>query len=185
MKSEKFICTASAMTLAMLLAVGTAHAGKGGNGSQGNNKGGASIGITSHCALADDSSGKPVLRVTTSIINKSSEEATPYFVEDGMIVIGEQKGRGNKYSQAGNTVVKTASLGEPIVTDISLCNSDGSGTNLAPDTVSLNATVAIDVHNDNKAEYSNQCKDDPATDGVDEGKVLVSPADVDAICLLP
>ena len=100
-----------------------------------------------------------------------------------MIVIGEQKGHGKKYSQAGDTVVKTASLGTPFVTDISLC--DASGTHLASDTVSLNATVAIDVINDNKAEYSNQCKDDPATDGIDEGKVLVPPADVDAICLQP
>lgn len=183
MKSQKTIRTgmvAGVATMAMLLAFGTAQAGKGDN-----NKQGASIGITNHCALADDAAGKPVLRVTTSIINKSSEDATPYFVENGMIVIGEQKGRGKKYSQAGDMVIKTASLGNPIVTDISLCNDDGSGTNLASDTVSLNATISIDVINDNKAEYSNRCKDDPLTDGVDEGKVLVSPDAVDAICRLP
>lgn len=183
MKTQKTIRTGmvvGAATMAMLLALGNAYAGKGDN-----NKGGASIGITNHCALADDAAGKPVLRVTTSIINKSSEDATPYFVENGMIVIGEQKGRGNKYSQVGDTVTRTASLGDPIVTDISLCNDDGSGTNLSADSVSLNATVSIDVINDNKAEYSNRCKDDPSTDGIDEGKVLVSPDSVDAICRLP
>lgn len=188
MKSEKTISigtTASAIALATLLAFGTAHAAKGGNKGGNSIAGGSSIDITNYCALADDADGKPVLRVTTSIVNMS-EETTPYFVEDGMYVVGEQKGKGKpKYAQVGDTVMKTASLGDPIVTDISLCHSDGSGTNLSAGTLELNATVSIDVMNDNKPEYSSQCDDDPATDDIDESNIPVSPADVGAICILP
>ena len=182
MKFDKFSQTSlvGGAALALILAMGSAQAAKPGN------KGGASIGISNTCALTEDAAGKPVLMVTTTVVNKSSEDATPYFANDSMIVIAEEKAnRGKpKWEQVGDTVTKTASLGI-IETPISLCKADGTGTNVSPDAASLNATVSIDVVNDNKAEYSNRCSDDPATDGIDEGKVLVSPEELDAICMLP
>jgi hypothetical protein len=173
----KVICSAAA--LALLLAMGTANAG-------GNNKRGASIGVSNTCELASDNdTGKPVLRVTTTIINKSSGDVSPDFTEDGTRVRAKEKGsgKGEKYMQVGEPSEFTGELGET-VTNIQLCAADD--TYLGPDnTVSLNASISVNVDNDNKGEYASRCSDDPATEDVNEGKVVVSSDELDALCMLP
>lgn len=143
---------------------------------------GSSVDITNNCML-DYVAGKPVLRVTTDIIDKSSGDITPYFKENGTTVRAEEKGRGkDAYEQVGVTAIFTGSLGIT-VTDIQLC--DESGAYLGPDdTVSLGATVTVDVDNDNKGEYLNHCSDDPDTADVNEGKVVISSAELNALCAL-
>lgn len=171
----------TAASLALMLAMGTANAG--GNG---NNKRGASIDVSNGCALASDTvTGKPVLRVTTTITNKSSGDVVPYFSVDGTTIRAEEKGKGKgeKYQQVGATAKMTGALGVT-VTDIQLCSADG--LYLGPDnTVSLNASVSVNVDNDNKSEYSNRCSDDAETLGVDEGKVVISGGELTALCMLP
>lgn len=184
MKLQKTIRTgliASSVTMAALLAFGTAHAGKNDN-----NKQGPGISITNHCTLENNTT----LRIVTNITDISSGVDTPiYFVSNGMIVHGEQKGTGNwKNATEFNRVTKTARLGE-IVTDLSLCHTDpvtgaNLGTVLDPATKALNTTITIDVENDNKSAYSNRCMDNLLTEAVNEAQVPVSPDVVDAYCRL-
>ena len=152
--------------------------------ASGSNSQGASIGISNSCVLASDTvSGKPVLRITTNIIDKSSGDTTPYFTENGTTVRAEEKGKGKPtYTQVGDAATFTSSLGVN-ETDIQLCK-DGL-TLVSNGAVSLNASISISVDNDNKGEYSSRCSDDPATDNIDEGKVLVSPVELAQACMLP
>jgi len=179
-KPKQSMIIGSVTSLALLLAMGTVNAGK----PDGNNKGGASIAVSNACVLASDATTyKPVLRVTTTITNKSSGDVSPDFTESGTTVRAKEKGRGKqKYVQVGDTATFTGALGVT-VTDIQLCDA---GSYLGPDdTVSLRASVSVNVENDNKAEYSNRCSDDPETLDVNEGKVVVSSAELDTLCMLP
>ena len=155
------------------------------------NSQGASIAVSNTCELADtDTAGnaiKPVLRVTTTITDKSSGDVSALFNPGYIMVTAtEKEKRKPKYAQVG-TSEKTDGSGSSLlgvtVTDIQLC--DGTNTVVSSGAVSLNASVSVEVSNDNKAEYSNRCSDDPLTDGVDEGKVLVSPDALAATCMLP
>lgn len=179
--TKQIVALGSAASLALLLFTGPGIAAPN-NG--GNNKGGASIGVTNHCALAQDpETGKPVLRITNIIINKSSGDVSPDFSLDGSTARAKEKGsgKGEKYQQVGSVTSFTAALGSTDI-DIQLCDENGY---LGPDnTVSLNASVSINVDNDNKGEYASRCSDDPETPA-DEGKVVVSAAELDALCLLP
>ena len=181
-KSKKIRNIGGASALALLLAMGTVNAGKP-DGSAPNNKGGASIAVSNTCELASNN-GKPVLKVTTTITNKSSGDASPDFTENGTTVRAKEKGKGkDKYHLVGEKAIFTGALGVT-VTDIQLCNE--SGAYLGPtDTVSLNASVSVNVDNDNKGEYANRCSDDPGTDDIDEGKVVVSADELTALCMLP
>jgi hypothetical protein len=153
---------------------------------------GASIGVSNTCELVDDEYDddnnliKPVLRVTTTIDDKSSGDISPDFTENGTTVRAKEKGKGNDtYDSVGKAAIFTGSLGDT-VTDIQLCVGDDLNGYSYPveDTVSLNASVTVSVDNDNKGEYVNRCSDDPATDGIDEGKVVVSAAELDLLCSL-
>ena len=181
----------SVVSLALLLAMGTVNAGK----PAGNNKGGASIAIFNTCELADTVSDtdnspiKPVLRVTTTITDKSSGDVSALFNPGYISVTATEKGKGkSKYKQVGTSVrteggVDKESLLGVTISDIQLC---AGGLSLVdPDSVSLNASVSVEVSNDNKAEYSNRCSDDPVTEDVNEGKVLVSTDVLAAACMLP
>jgi hypothetical protein len=181
-KSKKIRIIGGAASLALLLAMGTVNAGKP-DGSSPNNKGGASVAVSNTCELVSIA-GKPALRVTTTITNKSSGDASPDFTENGTKVRAKEKGKGkDKYEQVGEKEIFTGALGVT-VKDIQLC--DGSGAYLGPDdTVSLNASVSVNVDNDNKGEYSNRCSDDPDTDNIDEGKVVVSADELNQLCMLP
>ena len=142
----------------------------------------ASIGVSNTCELASDVvTGKPVLRVTTTIVDKSSGDVTAYLKADGITVIAEEKGRGKQpYEQVGETAAYTGEIGVNSV-DIQLCGDDGSY--LGPDdTVSMNASISVSVINDNKEDYYSRCSDDPTTDGIDEGKVLASAAELNWLC---
>lgn len=141
---------------------------------------GASIGISNTCELASDADTyKPVLRVTTIIIDKSSGDLDE-VIFDNASVTAMEKGKGkDKYMQVGEVANPTGALGVT-VTDIQLCGAEGY---LGPDdTVSLNASVSVSVSNDNKPEYANRCSDDPDTDGIDEGKVVVSSYELNQLC---
>lgn len=171
----------SVASLALLLVMGTVNAG--------NNKGGASVAVSNTCELESDAATyKPVLRVTTTITDKSSGDVSALFNPGYIEVTATEKEKGKpKYKQVG-TSVKTEggdgiSLLGVTVTDIQLC--DGTDTVVSPGAVSLNASVSVEVSNDNKAEYSNRCSDDPGTEDVNEGKVLVSPYDLAIACNLP
>jgi hypothetical protein len=192
MKFDNFSQTSliGGAALALILAMGSAQAGKPGanpnDPDEGpNNKGGASIGASSTCELASDpDTSRPVLRVATTIINKSSGDATPDFTENGSALRAKEKAnKSDKYKQVGATTVFTASLGTT-VRDVQLCVGDDLNGYSYPveDTVNLNASVSINVDNDNKGEYSHRCSDDPATEGVDEGKIAVSAADLNLLC---
>lgn len=175
----------SVASLALLLAMGTVNAGK----PDGNNRGGASIAISNTCELAADAAtSKPVLRVTTTITDKSSGDVSALFNPGYIEVTAMEKEKGKpKYKQVGTSVRTEGGDGVSLLgvteTDIQLC--DGIGTLVSPDAVSLNASVSVEVSNDNKAEYSNRCSDDPDTLDVNEGKVLVSPYDLAIACMLP
>ena len=172
---NKYTCI-TATSLALLLATGTVNAGPNGN-----NKRGASIGISNACALAMSDANKPVLRVTTTIIDKSSGDTAVFFTVDGTSVRGMEKGKGrDKYAQVGDTATFTGSLGVT-ETDIQLCNDDGTSKRSSA-SVSLNGSVSVSVDNDDKGEYANRCSDDPATDWVDESKVDVRGVDWVAAC---
>ena len=148
---------------------------------------GASIAVSNTCELVTDNDGnaiKPVLRVTTTIIDKSSGDTSPDFTIDGTTVRAKEKGKGkDAYETVGDPETFTGALGVK-VTDIQLCEGDVDTGYTYPvdDTVSLNASVTVGVDNDNKGEYVNRCSDDPATDGIDEGKVVVSAADLNLLC---
>ena len=182
-QSKQSLIIGSVASLALMLAMGPANAGK-----PESNSGGASVAVSNTCALASDpDSGKPVLRVTTTITDKSSGDVSALFNPGYIMVTAtEKEKRKPKYAQVG-TPVKTDGSGSSLlgvtVTDIQLC--DGANTVVSADAVSLNASVSVEVSNDNKAEYSNRCSDDPLTEGVDEGKVLVSPDALAQACMLP
>ena len=145
------------------------------------NSQGASIAVSNTCALASGTSGKPVLRVTTTIIDKSSGDLDVVLF-DYATVTALEKGKGKDiYEQVGVAATNTGDLLGVTETDIQLC--DAAGAYLGPDdTVSLNASVSVSVSNDNKAEYANRCSDDPDTDGIDEGKVMVSSYELNQLC---
>ena len=146
---------------------------------------GASIAVSNTCELADtDTDGnpiKPVLRVTTTITDKSSGDLDEINF-DYATVTAMEKGKGKgKYEQVGVAAMKTGDLLGVTKTDIQLCTAEGAY--LGPDdTVSLNASVSVSVINDNKPEYANRCSDDPDTDGINEGKVVVSSYELNQLC---
>ena len=178
----------TAASLALLLALSGCGGGSGSGDSEIEAKGppsnsnsqGASISISNACELASVT-GKPVLRVTTTIIDKSSGDYGVDFTKNGTTVRAKEKGQGkDTYELVGEKAMFTGALGVT-VTDIQLCN--GSGAYLGPtDTVSLNASVSVSVDNDNKGEYVNRCSDDPDTDNIDEGKVVVSADELNQLC---
>lgn len=146
---------------------------------------GASIAVSNTCELVgtdnDGNAIKPVLRVTTTIIDKSSGDLDEVLF-DYATVTALEKGKGKDiYEQVGVAATNTGDLLGVTETDIQLC--DAAGAYLGPDdTVSLNASVSVSVSNDNKAEYANRCSDDPDTDGIDEGKVVVSSFELNQLC---
>lgn len=147
---------------------------------------GASIDVFNTCELASDpDTSKPVLRVTTTITEKSSGDISADLTVDGTTVRAKEKGKGNDtYESVHETAFKqfTPVMGANY-TDIQLC--DENGFYLGPDdTVSLNASVTVNVDNDNKGEYANRCSDDPETPA-DEGKVIISAAELNQLCMLP
>ena len=185
-KQTRVIGTAA--SLALMLALSGCGGGSGSGESeieakgppQHSNSQGASISITNACELASIA-GKPVLRVTTTIIDKTSGDYGVDFTDNGTTVRAKEKGKGkDTYEWVGEEAIFTGALGIT-VKDIQLC--DGSGAYLGPDdTVSLNASVTVNVDNDNKGEYANRCSDDPDTDGIDEGKVVVSADELTQLC---
>jgi len=174
-KPKQLITIGTAASLALLLAMGTANAAKG----DGPNRHGASIIISNACTLAF--APKPVLRVTTTLIDDSSGDDGVDFTIDGTTVRAKEKakGKGPKVT-VGAPAVFTPQLGVN-VTDIQLCDANGVSL-LSDDTVSLNTAVSINVDNDNKGEYSNRCSDDPSTDGINEGTVDVRGIDFTDAC---
>jgi len=179
-KSKQFRTIGTAVSLALLVAAGNVSAGKPGN------KGGASIAVSNACELEkDEFTGKPVLRVTTTIIDKSSaglKEAVT-FHDPGLVVMAMEKGRGKgkyeKVGETGKTAANLVKIDGITVTNIQLCDGDKY---IGPqDTVSFNALVTIDVVNDNKSDYLNRCSDVEGT-GINEGKVVVSAVELDILC---
>ena len=182
-QSKQSMIIGSVASLALMLAMGTVNAGN-------NNKHGASVSIFNTCELADTDKDdntikiKPVLRVTTTITDKSSGDFSALFDQDSLTVRATEKGKGRpKFDQVGDTETRDGALGVT-KTDIQLCDGLG-GTLVSSDTVSLNASVSVEVSNDNKGEYSNRCSDDPDTEDVNEGKIVVSPDELAAACMLP
>jgi hypothetical protein len=142
----------------------------------------ASIGVSNTCELVEDhpDTGTAALRVITTIVDKSSGDDGVDFTPGGTTVRAKEKGKGKDiYETVGEFAPFTPHLGEN-TTDIQLCKNgvyDGPA-----DTVSLRASISINVDNDNKDEYTSRCSDDPETDGVDEGKVVISATELDYLC---
>ena len=203
MKLQKTRIIGSVASFALLLAltgcgssgeedIATAAKGPPANSNSPNNNTdteqfGASIGVSNTCALASDkATGKPVLRVTTTIIDKSSGDLDE-VIFDWATVTAMEKGKGkDKYYPVGEVANIEADLAV-IETDIQLCSVPPVGSHEDPsylgpdDTVSLNASVSVSVSNDNKPEYANRCSDDPEIDG-DQGKVVVSSYELSQLC---
>lgn len=192
-KTGHFGRIATASSLVLLLAL----AGCGGSGDSGEtintedkgplktsdtNK--AGIYVSNICTLAsDENTGKPVLRVNTTIVDDSDDDVdvVAYLKPEGITVIAEEKGKGKQaYEQVGEASIYTGIIGVN-ETNIQLCGDHGSYLGPA-DTRSLNASVTVSVINDGKGDYYNQCDDDPATDGIDESNITVSAAELNLRC---
>ena len=186
-KVKQFKTIGTAVSLALLLAAGNVSAGNGnGNGkSNSPNNGdtfGASVGVSSTCALVDD--GK-TFQVTTTITDKSSGDTIPSFPADGSYVDYIGKLRGPKIPGVSPYVVATDPFNpnevpvggdaiEGVVTNtLDLCTAG-----LMVGTVSLNSSTTVVVSNSKGGTYyTSQCV---ATD--DYPKVVIDVGILDDNC---
>ena len=167
-KPKQTMIIASVASLALLLAMGTANAGKP-DGSAPNNKGGASIGVSNICKVVDTIAGAE-LEVTTTIIDKTvSKTKGRNLITFGSDNTVQAQQKVDNPDGAGKVLIE---LGEakyiyPVIdadnttftqtTTFQLCLDGEPGPDLDPSAVSLNALVTVDVTTDNKGYYTSQC----------------------------
>ena len=170
-KAKQLKTIGTAVSLALLLGVGSVNAAGKSNAK------GASIGVSNTCALDVT---KTVFEVTTTVTDKSSGDTPPNFVPQGSFVTFKGKLRkGNSTQTLSTSEAFMATLGYNY-NQLDLCDVVAQ---MSPDTVSLNADVSVAISNSTRMVYdTSRCSDDPTTDGVNEGKVLIHYGDLVEAC---
>ena len=185
-KVKQFKTIGTAVSLALLLGMGSVNAAGNGKGkSNSPNNGdtfGASIGVSSTCALDDT---KTVFEVTTTITDKSSGDTIPSYGPDMSYVdyIGKKSGRKTLDSPY---VISDGNLFAPapvVVNTLDLCAARaGDHPSLKDGTVSLNSLTSVYVSNSKGGtSYTAQCSDNPDTIE-NEGKVVIDLGLLDLAC---
>ena len=184
-KAKQLKTIGTAVSLALLLGVGSvnanppAHSNSPKNNSDDPNvdpEYGASVGVSSTCALIDD--GK-TFQVTTTITDKSSGDTIPSYGPGMSYVdyIGKKSGRKtadnpyvisswNKFNP--NEAPEGDAIAGVVTNTLDLCTAG-----LMEGTVSLNSLTSVYVSNSKDGtSYTAQCSDDPYT-SENEGKVVI------------
>jgi hypothetical protein len=167
-KPKQLTTIGTAVSLALLLAVGTVNAAKpdgtgkpgGGNSpNQGIESYGASIGVSNVCEVSGNN-----LLVETTITDKSSGDTKPFFVSIGILPF--QKVRSEPNSPLWSVVPAVVDLDKlnkygadpvtrqyaPFTTPINLCEAG-----LTSDATSVNAVIKVKVFNSNKTDFNSKC----------------------------
>jgi len=154
-KPKQFRTIGTAVSLALLLGMGTVNAvgngnenGKSNSPDQDKELYGASIGVSSTCALDET---KTVLEVKTTITDKSSGDTPVVFTPDMSFAnFYEKQRRGNSTGLLSTSEKFTPTLSGTNDTDLDLCEVVGD---MDSNTVSLNAKVFIHVANSKGGTY--------------------------------
>ena len=150
----------TAVSLALLLGMGTANAaGKGNSPNQGPDYG-ASVSVLSRCA--QDATGT-LFQVTTTVTDKSSGDTIPSYGEDMSYIdyLGKERGPNKKYLISKSA--KFTGVTGIINNELDLCAALADG-DIKDQTVSLNSLIIVQVSNSKGGTfYHAQCKDNPDT----------------------
>jgi hypothetical protein len=176
-KAKQLKTIGAAVSLALLVGMGTVNAGGKSNAK------GASIGVSNACALDEET--MTIFSVTTTVTDKSSGDTPPTAVPDGSFVTFKGKLRKGNKTQVLNEFTSekfmfTMKVGDENYKQLNLCDVV---VKMSPDTVSLNAEVSVAISNSTRGVYdTSRCSDDPLTEGVNEGKVLIHYGDLVEAC---
>lgn len=161
---------ASAALMATMAFSTTAYAERGGN-KQGPQ---ASIDVFTVCHI-DDAAGELIVDITITDKNAGTDKAQA--VLDSVIVQGLKKFRGNEWMHSddswdnlmGDTCEDGSAvmIGTTCTVRLDICSSLGNAR-------AVNAETSVTVQGpSSKDTYLSRCKDDPATDEVDEAVLKV------------
>ena len=164
-KPKQIRVIGSIISLALLLAMGTVNAAGNGNGKSnspnrntpgGTEEYGASVGVSSTCALVD---GGKKFQVTTTITDKSLGDTIPLYGSSTVDYIGKMRGRKiegvSPYVISGPIPFATES--SVVKNTLDLCEARANGS-LRDGTIALNSFTSVTVVNSKDgALYGSYC----------------------------